>query len=805
MANVIGPDVSFYQDDPETPQGIDFVKMRASAEYVIIRAGQNSWVDSDFKINWREAKLAGLPRGSYWFYDSRTEPKRQAELWALQFAGDFGELPLFADFEESYMGPYRGWKNWYTFLERLKQLINGKEIAIYTAYYYWRDNAPNATTQASSLEYFHQYPLWIANYGAAEPLVPKPWAKGEWLFWQYTEVGDGKLFGVESLGIDLNYFNGDLDALRIRFNLTDAPPPPPPPDPIPLPDGDTLTGRMYRVTASPSLKVREGPGGARNSLGLLYLNETVEEINATADRSWLKTRKSDGSLMGWSPSTYLEIIVGTPPPIEKRMYRVTASPSLKVREGPGLTYTSLGTLPLNTLVEETGANVDRTWLKVKNSNGSLVGWSMATYLKYTGVMPPPPPVDKKLYRVIRTSLQVLEEALLTAQLVGLLYYGEIVEEIDASADGTWLNIRKTDGSLAGWGLSKDLLSVDIQPPPVPDDPPIPVPDDDDKKWYRVSFSSLTVRETPSVIGKVLGTVLQDDTLPAMDDTTDPNWTLIRRVDGLTGWCEKKYLVFLSDTRPASIRQNLFKGVTYLQKDLTTPRKNRMYVMAVDLFTVGLEFLVTPTKSPSGILCTRTTSKFLEEFSMNFAVNGDGYSYLDASVDPVTTCPNGGDPVKVNGFAASRGTVYSPNKTVQPIVYISSRNQVAVNEAPNKSFNAVSGDRVVVQKGVTVKNLAAATPSPRTAIGVNKNGRWLIFMVVDGRQEGYSEGVTFPELADLLISYGVYTGVNMDGGGSSTMIIKGMDGNARILNSPIDQNIPGKERAVANHIGLYLKK
>ena len=123
----------------------------------------------------------------------------------------------------------------------------------------------------------------------------------------------------------------------------------------------------------------------------------------------------------------------------------------------------------------------------------------------------------------------------------------------------------------------------------------------------------------------------------------------------------------------------------------------------------------------------------------------------------------------------------------------------------KAFNAVSGDRIVVKKGVTVKNLAAQTPNPRTAIGVNRNGRWLILMVVDGRQQGYSEGVTFPELAELLISYGVYTGVNMDGGGSSTMIIKGVDGDARILNSPIDQNVPGKERAVANHLGLYIKK
>jgi exopolysaccharide biosynthesis protein len=228
-------------------------------------------------------------------------------------------------------------------------------------------------------------------------------------------------------------------------------------------------------------------------------------------------------------------------------------------------------------------------------------------------------------------------------------------------------------------------------------------------------------------------------------------------------------------------------------------------MAVDLTTVGLEFLVTPSKNPSGILCTRTVSKFLTEFSMNVAINGDGYSYLDASTNPATTCPSGGDPVKSNGFAASRGTIYSPTKTVQPTVYISSTNQVTVNANPTKVFNAVSGDRVVVQNGVTVKNLAAAIPSPRTAVGLNRNGRWLILMVVDGRQPGYSEGVTFPELADLLISYGVYTGVNMDGGGSSTMIIKGADGKTRILNSPIDQNTPGKERAVANHLGLYIKK
>jgi exopolysaccharide biosynthesis protein len=111
----------------------------------------------------------------------------------------------------------------------------------------------------------------------------------------------------------------------------------------------------------------------------------------------------------------------------------------------------------------------------------------------------------------------------------------------------------------------------------------------------------------------------------------------------------------------------------------------------------------------------------------------------------------------------------------------------------------------VENGKQVKNLATSTPSPRTALGVTKNGKGLILMVVDGRQPGYSDGVTFPELAQLMISHDSHTAINMDGGGSSTLVIEGRDGNPVVLNSPIDQNVPGAERAVANHLGIFIQK
>lgn len=725
MTNIIGTDISFYQDDPQTPQGVNFAKMRANAEFVILRAGQNLWGDRDFKVNWRESKAVGLPRGSYWFYDSRVDPKLQAEKWVSMFDGDFGELPLWADFEDNYNGPFKGWRNWYNFIERVKQLIPaGKEIGIYTAFYYWRENTVAVGIPNASLNYFKQYPLWIANYGVASPLVPAPW--DTWTLWQFTDNGDGTIYGVESLNIDLNYFNGDLAAFRARFNLSNTPPPPPPPP-----------SNRFRVTVA-SLKVRSGAGLSFPQIGSVRLNEEVERIGSNADGTWLNIKKLDDSLSGWSFAAYLQNISGggTPP----------------------------------------------------DDNGG-------------GSNPPPDDEDTNWYRVTTASLKIRTGPGLEFDAISTFTFGELVEKLEASPNNEWLKVRSKDGQREGWSFGEYLLSVhdpSAEPPPS-----IVVPEHSDKNWYRVNTSTLNVREAPNLTSRIITTVTKNDVVPGLDES-NPQWLQIQKLDGGTGWCSRDFLVRVSTaSRPASITQRLYPGVTYLRRELTVPRLIVVHVIAIDLQTQKLEFLVTPSANNTDVLCSRTTSQFLEEFKLHAAINGGYYSYLSVS-DPQAACPNGGDPVRISDYAASRGRVYSPKTTAQPEVFIGQRNQVTFEQMPGRVFNAVSGDRMVVRDGRVVKNLAAQDPNPRTAIGLNRNGRWLTWMVVDGRQTGYSEGVTFPELGELLISYGVHTGANMDGGGSSAMVIRGVDGKARVLNSPIDMNKPGKERAVGNHLGLFLR-
>jgi GH25 family lysozyme M1 (1,4-beta-N-acetylmuramidase)/uncharacterized protein YgiM (DUF1202 family) len=717
MPNIIGPDVSFYQDDPETPQGINFVKMKESTEFVIVRAGQNLWIDPDFKYNYREAKLAGLRRGSYWFYDSRANPKRQAELWYQSLEGDLGELPLFADFEDSYGGQYKGWRQWFDFLERLKELVGSKEIAIYTAFYYWRDNAPNATTQASNLEYFHQYPLWIANYGATKPNIPKPWKADEWLFWQFTEVGDGALYGVESKGIDLNYFNGDLETFKARFPAGPVgPPPPPPPKPGP--------GTKHRVTVA-ALRMRAGPGTNTEIIGRLKQNDIVVEITANTDRTWIKVTRSDG-LVGWVSNEYLiveEIPDAPPPPPDpeptNRYFKATTR--LKVREGPGTTFSTLGILDKDDIVEEIGATTDRSWLQIKRNDG-LTGWSFSTYLTPTDSAPPPPP-----------------------------------------------------------------------PPP----PPVPV----EKEWYRVVPATLIVRAEPGPSAIRLGALQKDDIVPALEESEDKTWAKIRRVDGLTGWCHKNFLALLGEDRPSTVRQRLAAGILYFRKASNTPRPIVTHALTIDLRASEYHFIVTPPDDDSGGVCTRTVSEFLQQFEVHVAINGDGFTYLNPA-PPNDYCPDR-DAVMPNGFAASRGRIYSERGG--PTVYVNQNNEITFNIPKGKIFNAISGDRMVLVKGKPVANLATNIPNPRTALGLSSNGRVLVLIVVDGRQPGYSEGVDFPELAALLTSFGAYTGVNMDGGGSSALVIRGVDGLPRVLNTPIDSNVPGRERSLANHLGIFIKK
>jgi GH25 family lysozyme M1 (1,4-beta-N-acetylmuramidase) len=258
-------DVSFWQES------IDFEKMRrAGLHGVIIRAGQRNWEDIKFKTNWQAAKTAGIPRGSYWFYDSRDTPTNQAKLWAGLLAGDRGELFHACDFEESYGGSYGTKGHFKEFINRFQDLtgLPDDRIVNYTGYYWW-------LARVGDDIFFRRFGLWIAWYAAMSVVkVPPPWHESELLLWQYTSSGDGTAYGVSSKEIDLNWYAGDAISFTRRFALEPVPPQPPT-------NGET----MYRVR-SDFYNMTLRPEHNTGAVGTESLSSGTEMV---ADELWTAT------------------------------------------------------------------------------------------------------------------------------------------------------------------------------------------------------------------------------------------------------------------------------------------------------------------------------------------------------------------------------------------------------------------------------------------------------------------------------------------------------------------------------------
>lgn len=319
-------DTSKWQNDPDTPQNIDYVKMKSmGVEGVIMKAGQGDWVDRDFLVNWKNAKEAGLPRGAYWFYDNSYHPQKQAEAF-LSLKLEEAELGVWLDLESRISGQYMGWKNWYNFLVRLQQSLPRKLIGIYTGYYYWTEFTTGSGISPASLSWFKQFPLWLAWYGN-EPMIPTPWK--DLTLWQFTDLLEGKKYGVESEELDGNYFNGSLQQYYEYFGLDGTVQPPP--GTTNPPEEPEIMEAKYDCVARYDVKVRPAPNTANTVTEKILAGTKFQVSEIVADSlDPLNYEKKWGRIFGGQHdgmytaleypnnsnpiSTYTPITVTPPPP-----------------------------------------------------------------------------------------------------------------------------------------------------------------------------------------------------------------------------------------------------------------------------------------------------------------------------------------------------------------------------------------------------------------------------------------------------------------------------------------------------------
>ncbi|MGD6875870.1 phosphodiester glycosidase family protein [Bacillus infantis] len=120
-----------------------------------------------------------------------------------------------------------------------------------------------------------------------------------------------------------------------------------------------------------------------------------------------------------------------------------------------------------------------------------------------------------------------------------------------------------------------------------------------------------------------------------------------------------------------------------------------------------------------------------------------------------------------------------------------------NRWKDSEFMIASGPMLVkdgkVNMTISETSARAKERAPRTAVAMDRTGKRIFMVTVDGRQPGYSTGMTLKELAQYLVSIGADRAINLDGGGSTAMAVRNA-GNIypTLKNSPSD----GAERAVS---------
>lgn len=115
--------------------------------------------------------------------------------------------------------------------------------------------------------------------------------------------------------------------------------------------------------------------------------------------------------------------------------------------------------------------------------------------------------------------------------------------------------------------------------------------------------------------------------------------------------------------------------------------------------------------------------------------------------------------------------------------------------------ALSGGAVLLKDGVIpakFSHIASSGKDPRTAIGSSKDGKHLFLVTVDGKSS-MSIGMTQTELAQFMKEIGAYNALNLDGGGSTTMVARQAGSTSvDLINDPSD----GSQRKISTAVGVF---
>lgn len=191
-----------------------------------------------------------------------------------------------------------------------------------------------------------------------------------------------------------------------------------------------------------------------------------------------------------------------------------------------------------------------------------------------------------------------------------------------------------------------------------------------------------------------------------------------------------------------------------------------------------------------------TEIIAEQIESQVSVN-DSFLVVVIAKDSVTENGHGNNAIPTNGVILSgHGTART---LLNETIFVGDSLSIVLKLLPIKKSicELIGGTPRLIRNGIAsveweqerTSRSFAIDRHPRTAVGFSRDSSKVYLFIVDGRQPGYSVGMSLFELANYMLEWNVDQGINLDGGGSTTMVIRGS-----VVNKPSDTT---GERAVAN--------
>lgn len=240
-----------------------------------------------------------------------------------------------------------------------------------------------------------------------------------------------------------------------------------------------------------------------------------------------------------------------------------------------------------------------------------------------------------------------------------------------------------------------------------------------------------------------------------------------------------------------------------------PRPLRLHWIRVDLRSDTVKVVPIVAVDPDGAgpaeAALTKPEALMRGASALAAVNANAFQVL-----PGTKLSEGGwfenRPVIISGWVVRDGQVRSPlDGPLEQVWGMRGGTAGFGSSVPDPAPIDWAVGTHAAKQGVILRNGVVEAENstfsshlhPRTALGLDAEGTKLWMVVVDGRTSGFSEGVSLSELAVFMKKLGCAHALNLDGGGSTVLMLADEAGNPRVMNRPSD----GGTRPVPVILGL----